>query len=136
MAKESANIVFIVTISSLARFAGDVLGLAVHGDRLFSASRDGTIQAWALGAWAALRSVQAYGRGSGQYPQCLAVSGSRLISGSAGSRGELRVWSLETLDLERALPQPAGAGVGSLLAVEEGLLAGVGMDVVVWGRGA
>ncbi len=37
-----------------------VTALAVHGDRLLSASYDGTIRAWAVGTWAVLRTVEAY----------------------------------------------------------------------------
>jgi WD40 repeat protein len=118
---------------------GTVLGLTVHGDRLFSASKDRTIRVWACGTWAALRTVEVHGRGTDQYPRCLAVSGSQLVSGSVavgckGLRGEVRVWSLGSLDLLRSLPQPFGADVRALLAVERGVWAGVGRDVVVWGR--
>jgi F-box and WD-40 domain protein CDC4 len=117
---------------------GEVYALAVHGDRLYSASFDGTIRAWALGTWAALRTVEVHGRGSGQYPWCLAVSGSTLVSGSwaSSSQGEVRVWGLEELDLQQTLPQAAGTSVWALAAVEGGVWAGVGMDVVVWGREA
>ena len=75
-------------VSTLTGHGGTVYGLAVHGDRLFSASGDGTIRVWALGTWAALQTVNAhgvyYGRKTGQYPMCLAVSGSQLVSGSDG----------------------------------------------------
>jgi WD40 repeat protein len=118
---------------------GEAFSLAVHGDRLFSASTRGTIRVWALGTWVALRTVE----GLKQYPRCLALSGSQLVSGSCAysysSRGlqpEVRVWNLETLELQYTLPQPAGANVGALLAVAGGVWAGVGNDVVVWGRGA
>ena len=124
--------------TTLAGHDGQVTGLAVHGDRLFSASSDGTIWVWALGTWAALRTMEAYGRGTRQYPRCLAVSGSQLVSGSwgYGAQREVRVWSLKTLDLQQTLPQPAGLDVRALLAVDGGVWAGVGDDVVVWGRGA
>ena len=124
--------------ATLAGHAGTVYGLLVHGDRLFSASSDGTIRVWALGTWAALRTVEAYQQGTGQYPWCLAVSGSQLVSGSNGygAQGEMRVWGLATLDLQHTLQQPAGADVWALLAVEGEVWAGVGSDLVVWGRGA
>jgi WD40 repeat protein len=127
--------------ATLTGHTGGVCGLAVHGDRLFSASDDGTIRVWALGTWAALRMVDAYGRRTGQYPRCLAVSGSQLVSGSIasgdyGGQKEVRVWGLETLNLQHTLPQPAGANVWALLVVEGRVWAGVGSDVVVWGRGA
>jgi hypothetical protein len=51
--------------ATLTGHDGAVLGLAVNGDWLFSASEDGTIRAWALGTWAALRTVKAYQRGAG-----------------------------------------------------------------------
>ena len=117
-------------------------------DRLFSASRDGTIRVWALGTWAALRTVEAYGRETGQYPRCLAVSGSQLLSGSvrlpvreeeqgpSSPQGEVRVWGLKTLEHEYTLVQPAGADVNALLAVEGGVWAGVDLEVVGWRRGA
>ena len=117
-----------------------VCGLAVHGDRLFSASRDGTIREWAMGTWAAVRTVEAYERGGAQYPRCLAVSGSKLISGST-ERGrdeerqyEVRVWDLGTLEWEHTLPQPAGSKVYCLAAGCGVVWGGVGKDVVVWGR--
>jgi hypothetical protein len=43
------------------------------------------------------------------------------------------VWGLATLDLQHTLKQPAGAVISALLAVEGGVWAGVGRDVVVWG---
>jgi hypothetical protein len=122
---------------ALAGHTGAVHGLAVRGDRLFSASSDGTIRAWALGgAWAALRTVEACG--PGQCPRCLAVSGAQLVSGSEADDGgrEVRVWDVDTLDRQHTLPQPPGADVWALLAVEGAVWAGVGRDVVVWGRGA
>ena len=127
--------------ATLAGHGRAVCALAVHGDRLFSASEDGTIRAWALGTWAALRTVEACGGGSSRrHVRCLAVSASQLVSGSTGGldglQGDVQVWGLERLDLRHTLPQPAGASVGALLAVEGGVLAGVWSDVVVWGRGA
>jgi WD40 repeat protein len=125
--------------AALAGHAGAVVGLAVHGGRLLSASDDGTIRAWALGgAWAALRVVEACGPGGGPrlHPRCLAVSGPRLVSGSNGARCGVRVWGAESLALERTLPQPPGAEVRALLAGEGAVWAGVGSEVVVWGRGA
>jgi WD40 repeat protein len=115
-----------------------VLALAMHGDRLFSASRDGTIRVWGLGTWEALRTVKVCGRGSLPHPWCLAVSGSHLISGSRthGSlrQGGILVWSLETLELLHTLPQPTNSDVNALAAMHGAVLAGVGADVVVWGR--
>ena len=117
-----------------------VRGLAVHGDRLLSASRDGTIREWALGTGGAVRTVQAYGREGRQYPYCLAVSGSKLVSGSAGRGGaavaeryEVRVWVLGTLVCEHTLPQPAGEEVNCLAAGCGAVWGGVGSEVVVWG---
>jgi WD40 repeat protein len=124
--------------STLTGHEGAVCGLAVHGDRLLSASWDGMIREWALGTWTALRTVQAngsskYGR---QYPHCLAVCGSKLISGSAsfGGDGEVRVWDLGTLECEHTLPQPAREGVRCLEAGCGAVWGGVGSEVVVWGR--
>ena len=124
--------------ATLAGHADYVCGLVVHGDRLFSASRDGTIRVWALGTWAALRTVEAHEQRTGQHPWCLAVSGSQLVSGSwgCGAQQEVRVWGLATLDQQHTLLQPAGVDVRALLAVEGGVWAGVGKDVVVWGRWA
>jgi WD40 repeat protein len=107
-------------------------------DRLFSASRDGTIREWALGTWAAVRTVEAYGREERQVPYCLAVSGSKLISGSA-DRGdpdeeqqyEVRVWDLGTLECEHTLPQPAGSKMVWCLAAGGGAVwGGVGRAAV------
>jgi WD40 repeat protein len=128
--------------ATLLGHTNTVYGLAVHGDRLFSASRDGTIWAWQLGTWVGLRTVEAYGRGPTQYPRCLAVSGSQLISGLAcddlqdtTTNEIVQVWSLETLDLQHTLLLPAGEEVYALLAVKRGVWAGIGNDVMVWGRG-
>ena len=103
-----------------------------------SASRDGTIREWALGTWGAVRTVQAYGPEGQQYPCCLAVSGSKLISGSVGRGGaeryEVRVWDLGTLECEHTLPQPTGATVWCLAAGCGTVWGGVGKEIVVWGR--
>jgi WD40 repeat protein len=127
--------------ATLIGHEGAVWSLAVHGDRLFSASEDGTIREWALGTWAAVRTVEAYGRGGRQVPYCLAVSGSKLISGSAyraiadqAQQYEVRVWDLGTLESEDTLPQPAGASVRCLTAGCGVVWGGVGEEVVLWGR--
>jgi WD40 repeat protein len=126
--------------ATLAGHSGAVRALVAHGDRLLSASEDGTIRAWAVGTWAGLRTVEVWGQGTGQYPRCLAVSGSKLVSGSAGdgsdSRSEVRVWGLAELELQQTLPQPAGSDVGALVAVDGEVWGAVGRDVVVWGRKA
>jgi F-box/WD-40 domain protein 7 len=118
-----------------------VSGLAVHGDRLYSATYDGTIREWALGTWAALRTVEVYARAARQVPYCLAVSGSKLISGSADRGGadaaqqfEVRVWDLGTLECEHTLKQPGESDVFCLAAGRGKVWAGVGKEVVVWGR--
>ena len=49
-------------------------------------------------------------------------------------RPQVLVWDLETLALERALPQPAGTDVRYLVGGDGELWAGVGEEVVVWGR--
>jgi WD40 repeat protein len=119
-----------------------VYSLAVHGDRLYSASGDGTIREWALGTWAALRTVEANRQWCRQFPYCLALSGSKLLSGSAAEIGgcdeahqyEARVWDLETLECERTLPQPSRSAVWCLAAGRGQVWGGVGNKVVVWGR--
>jgi hypothetical protein len=122
-----------------------VYGLAVHGDRVLTASYDGTIREWALGTWAAVRSVQAYEGEARQFPYCLAVSGSKVVSGSVDRDGdadeeeearryEVRVWDLATLACEHTLPQAAGAEVWCLAAGCGAVWGGVGEEVVVWER--
>ncbi len=59
-----------------------VRALVVHGDRLLSASAEGTIRAWGVGTWAVLRLVDAYPRRTRQQLYCLVVSGSKLVSGT------------------------------------------------------
>ena len=71
--------------AALAGHGGPVNSLAVDGDRVYSASRDGAIRVWAAGTWAALRTVQAYAQGGNRFVTCLAVSGSKLVTGSCGS---------------------------------------------------
>jgi hypothetical protein len=137
--------------ATLAGHDGAVVGLAVHRDRLYSASYDGTIRAWALGTWSALRTVEAYGRGTGAHPCCLAVSGSRLVSGSWGpgfgtaasaltpsgsaTGRDVRVWGLERLDLRQTIRLQPAANIWALAAGGGRVWAGVGRDVVWWGRG-
>ena len=127
--------------ATLAGHSEEVTALVVHGDRLLSASRDWTIRAWAVGTWAGLRTVEAWGQGTGQWPRCLAVSGSKLVSGS-GDRScfigvelyEVRAWDLGTLECEHTLQQPARAEVWCLAAGRGVVWVGVGEEVVVWGR--
>jgi WD40 repeat protein len=118
-----------------------VNGLAVHGNRLYSASSDGTIREWVVGTWAALRMVEAHDPEERQVSYCLAVSGSKLISGSmyrgdadAAQQNEVRVWDLGTLECEHTLPQPSGSVVCCLAAGRGQVWGGVGNEVVVWGR--
>ena len=47
---------------------------------------------------------------------------------------QVRVWDLETLECEHVLKQPSS--IIALVAVEGAVLAGVGVEVVVWGRSA
>ena len=125
--------------ATLTGHRGPVYALLVHWERLFSASRDGSIRAWAVGTWAALASVQAYDvEAPGQWPRCLAASGSKLISGSGGYRSgiqcEVRVWDVDSLTCEHTVRQPAGADVWCLAAAGGEVWGGVGAEVVVWGR--
>ncbi len=120
--------------------SGAVLALAVHRDRLLSAASDGSIRASALGTWEELQTVEA-GRDGMGYRCCLAVSGSAVIRGSNvdhgpgfESRGEVRVWGLEELDLQETLRQPAHSNVHALLGLDGEVWGGVGRNVVVWGR--
>ena len=108
-----------------------VTALLVHGDFLFSASDDGTIQKWAAGAWGLLQTVEA----ADGAVWCLAVSGSNFVSGSwdFSDHGEkVQVWSLETLACEHTLPQRGP--VRPLMSVRGKVWGGVGKEVVVWGR--
>ena len=130
----------------LAHHTRCVGALLVRADRLFSASRDGTIREWAAGTWAALRVVEAFGpraepdETADEYPICLAASGSKLVSGSTAGVGKLgnsarvRVWDLASLQREATLVQPARDSVSALAAVDEAVWAGVGEAVVTWGR--
>ena len=127
--------------ATLTGHEDSVCFLALHGERLFSAAFDGTIREWALGTWAAVRAVEAYGRMERHIPYCLAVSGSKLVSGSADpyddvvvEAHEVRVWDLGTLECDRTLPQAAGAEVLCLAAGCGAVWGGVGREVVVWGR--
>ena len=127
--------------ATLADHTGPVCRLLVDRDRLFTASHDGTIREWAVGTWAALRTVEAYGQDAGQAPWCLAVSGSMLICGTClkyddddAQQYEVQVWDLGTLELKHTLQQPAGARVWCLAAVGGEVWGGVGDQVVVWGR--
>ncbi len=52
--------------ATLTGHSGDVMALVVHWDRLLSASMDGTVRVWAVGTWAGLRTVEAWGQGTGR----------------------------------------------------------------------
>ncbi len=77
---------------------------------------------------------------TGQYPQCLSVSGSKLVSGSIVYddyvQREVRVWGLEELELQQTLPRPPGSDVDARGEVDGEGWGDVGRDVVVWGRQA
>ena len=109
--------------ATLTGHRGPVCALLVHGERLFSASRDGSIRAWAMGTWAAVARVEAYDVvASGQHPGCLAASGSKLISGSVGfdleTECEVRVWDVDSLTHKYVVQEPVRLDVGcSCLAV-------------------
>ena len=125
--------------ATLTDHRSSVFALLVHGERLYSSSGDGSIRAWAVGTWAAVAMVEAYDvRASRQVPRCLAVSGSKLISGSQGHRSdivyEVRVWDVDSLTCEHTVRQPAGAGMWCLAAAGGEVWGGVGKEVVVWGR--
>ena len=126
--------------AAVAGHPGGVCALLVHGRRLLSAGRDGAVQARAAGTWRLLDEVGPSGR---EYPRCLAVCGPRLVSGwgeldgdgePCEGEGTLDVWDLARLDQEHALPLEGE--VKCLLALAGGreVWAGVGRDVVVWGR--
>ena len=81
--------------------------------------------------------MQVHGWWAEQHPLCLAVSGSKLVSGSnSGWQGEVHAWGLDNLDLQHKLHLPSDVDVQVVLAEEGVVWAGVGMDVVVWGRWA
>ena len=125
--------------ATLAGHVDTVAALLVHGRLLLSGSFDGSIRVWAVGTWAVLASVMVadptadHSLVRHHCPRCLAVSGSKLISGSG--RGEelgLRVWDLHTMVCEHALMQPAG--VECLAAAGGEVWGAVGKKLVVWGR--
>ena len=122
--------------AKLTGHADWVKALLVHENRLFSASRDGTVRAWALGTWGELGTVNADGNIEERYPCCLAVSGGKLVTGSRGSNDdeppEIRVYDPATLEYERTLLQPSD--VNCLVSVGWEVWGGVGFDLVVWGR--
>jgi WD40 repeat protein len=127
--------------AQLVEHAGKVNALVVHRDQLLSASDDGTIRTWAVGTWAPLRTVDTWGAGEGSpqhLPMCMAVCGSRIVSGSWGRPYDhklaVRVWDLHTLEHLHTLHLRKGDWVNELLAVDGEVWAAVGRDVVVWGR--
>ena len=113
-----------------------ISGLVVHGHRLYSASWDGTIRVWAVGTWAAMASVKAYDMRSGQYPRCLAVSGSTLISGSGnfrhGTQGEVRLWDVDSLICKHSVLEQVCADIWCLAAGGGAVWGSMGAEVVVW----
>ena len=115
-----------------------IQALAVAGERLVSASWDGTMGIWAAGTWELLRTVQAYPDDSDQYISSMAVSGSKLVTGSSSidhhDHREVRVWGLESLECEHTLRQTVHADVFCLLGMSGEVWGGVGREVVVWGR--
>ena len=118
--------------ATLTGHRGPVCGLLVHGERLFSASMDGSIRAWAVGTWAAMAMVEAHDVGaSTRWPQCLAASGSKLISGTGC---EMKVWDVDSLTCEHTVRQPAGADVWCLAAAG-GEVWGAGLPIRGWAPG-
>ena len=89
---------------------------------------------WALGTWESLEKLEALSD-TCHPTSCLAVSGAQLVSGSRFD-SQVQAQYLESLCLQHTLQLPDGDRVCALLAVEGGAWAGVGSDVVVWGRGA
>ena len=122
--------------ATLAGHSGAVHALVVLEDRLLSASDDGTLRSWALGTWEGLQMVQAYAEGTGMYPYCLAVSGSKLLSGSRCTDdeelvSELQVWGLAELDLQQTLLEDAD--VTALVAVDGEVWGGLDSAVAAGG---
>ena len=117
---------------------GCVYALVVSGGRLISSSDDGTVRAWSVETWGCVQTVEAYPAGSGQWIASLALCGSALGGGSAGSSAseerEVRVWDLETLRPQHTLRQPAGEDVESLVWDGREVWGAAGDQVVVWGR--
>ena len=121
-----------------------VSALLVHGERLFSASADGTIRAWAVGTsrWAAVASVEVYDGPSLQFVRCLTAIGSKLISGSTkrsvhgetDTQCEVRMWDVDSPTCEHTVRQPAGVDVRCLAVAGWEVWGGVGWDLVVWER--
>ena len=121
--------------ATLEGHTGSVEALAFAGERLVSVCWDGTMGIWAAGTWELLRTVQAYPAASNQYICSMAVSGSKLVTGSSnGGDGkcEVRVWGLESLECEHTLRQPDM--VWCLLGMSGEVWGGVDREVVVWGR--
>jgi hypothetical protein len=128
--------------ATLTEHSDTVTALVVHMNRLYSSSLDHSIRLWRAGTWELLRTVEAYGGDSSQFAYRLAVSGSRLVSGSAdasddedrGIHYEIRVWDLDSLRCVHVLPQASGSQLFSLLPVAGEVWCGVGSKVVVVGR--
>ncbi len=116
-----------------AEHADWIYGLVLEALRIKDAGRQGEL----VGARLLGEAYEQEGR---QIPRCLAVIGSKLISGSADNgdadeaqRYEVRAWDLGTLECEHTLPQAAGAEVRCLAAGCGAVWGGVGSEVVVWG---
>ena len=123
--------------TTLTGHAIAVSALVVHGQRLYSAAKDGTIRVWAVGTWAAMATMEAYDIvASGQYPRCLAVSGSTLISGSGsfrhGTQGEVRLWDVDSLICKHSVREQVCADIWCLAAAGGAIWGGMGAEVVVW----
>jgi hypothetical protein len=109
-----------------------VNAMVVEGNRLFSASVDGSVREWKLDEGTCLKTVQVYPQQSSHYVWCLAVSGSKLLCGS--DKGEMLVWDGATLQQEHKLKTPGNQAV-RYLAVDQGQVwASVGRQILVWGR--
>ena len=138
------------SVAVLRGHAGWVTALAavkLPADAVLSASHDRTVAAWAGGTWAPLWRVEAAAAGSPHGFERLAACGAgRVLGGSCGTsspqRQEVVLWRLSgsgragpPLQEECRLAQPSGRDVRVLLAVEGEVWAGVGAEVVVFGRG-
>jgi hypothetical protein len=101
----------------------------VHEDRTFSGSEDRTVRVWGMGTWELMATVRV-GGGIGKV-WSLAVSGSKLVG---GAKGNVVVWDLDSLEWEHTIEQTDSAVVRFLGRKAGEVWAGVGPEVVVWGR--
>ena len=131
-----------VCVQTLRGHRGRVVALLVHDSKLFSSATDRTLKMWCAISWRNLCTIDMQCK-EWQHIQCLAISGDKLVTGSASAlhlseqqrsenECEVKVWNLENFNCEYRFQQPAGQDVLAIVGTGGQVWAGVGSEIAVW----